>query len=69
MKYGGALAKLTPAERYCYCPTCAIVWQDDNPLAIGSIQCPNRCGLALIRGLTREQACEKLGDEHKELLR
>lgn len=46
---------------FAYCQNCKTVYEDDQPLC-GSILCPRCPEWALMRGLSAEEALEKLRD-------
>ena len=59
--YKGCLTAVRSKDTFAVCNRCRHIYQDDLPL-LGSITCPN-CSDALHRGLTHEQAEEKIQDK------
>ena len=67
MEYGGVLVR-PKEDRFCYCISCKILWQDEI-VNYGSICCPTiGCTNAVHRGLTRSKAKDLVDESHKELL-
>ncbi len=68
MKYGGVLDRYNPKkDTFCVCDVCKVIWKDEV-INYGSIYCPNDCGNALGRGLSRTEAMDLIDKKHMELL-
>ena len=70
MRWGGALFRLGLQQEktmYAYCGKCNQLYLDQIPVE-GSVKCPTCRDCCVVRGLTREEALEKIDPDQRELI-